>query len=65
MKAEQELVCLQMAMQSLVTEVSGWERRPCCTHCPAPSPSHSTWAMCYSSWLQKISAQTVVPLVFS
>ena len=28
MKAEQELVCLQMAMQSLVTAVSGWERRP-------------------------------------
>ena len=28
MKELQEEVCLQMAMQSLVTAVSGWERRP-------------------------------------
>ena len=27
-KELQDEVCLQMAMQSLVTAVSGWERRP-------------------------------------
>ena len=38
MKELQEEVCLQMAMQSLVTEVSGCESRPW----DVQPPSHST-----------------------
>ena len=39
MKDVQEVDCLQMAMQSLVTADSGWARRPLEEQ---PSPSHMT-----------------------